>query len=401
MQIRKLVLGWLLGATTVLPAQAGAHDRDDDEARDRSRLVVAAYIRTWPMPDGRHWRAEDIDGKSITQLNIAFGALRNGGEVYVPATEPSTGADGKPAPVFKTLWQEVAKLQRRHPRLKVNLSIGGYGADGFSQMAMTAEGRKRFVDSAVALVERHKLSGLGIEWQYPVGPDWGQPIGSDPKDRDTYPLLIEETRAALDALSAKTQRRYQLTSAVPAGPWFAQKNDLARVARSVDYFTVTAYGAYGSWSATTGHFSNLFQRPDDPAYGGWSSDQAMRTYTDAGIAPSKLLMGVPFYGPVWTGVGSAGNGLFQKFKAAAADVSWSEIKANYLNQPGYVRYWDNVARSPWLYNGDTVVSYEDPHSLREKVRYLKAQRLGGLTVWEYAHDPQRELLGAINDEIRD
>ncbi|HSC80261.1 MAG TPA: glycoside hydrolase family 18 protein [Chitinolyticbacter sp.] len=393
MQIRNLLLGCVVTAVIVLPRPGMADD--DEQARHTPPLEVSAYIRTWPMPDGDHWRAGDIDGKAITQLTIAFAALREDGEVYLPETEPRIGSDGKPAPVFKQLWQEVAKLQHRYPKLKINLAIGGWGADGFSQMALTPEGRARFVQSAVRLVEQHKLSGLGIEWQYPVGPDWGQPIKSDPRDKDNYPLLIEETRAALDALGNRTQRRYQLTTAVPAGPWFAQKNELARVARSVDYLTVTAYGAYGSWSANTGHFSNLYQRTDDPAYGGWSSDQAMRVYLDAGIAPAKLLMGVPFYGPVWTGVTDVQNGLFQQFKATATDASWSEIKANYLRKSGYTRYWDATAKAPWLYNGDTFVSYEDPESLREKVRYLRQQGLGGLTIWEYAHDPNGELLSAI------
>lgn len=394
MKIRNLLLGWLLTAAAIPPAVAGTDKRAD-------RPEIAAYIRTWPLPDGRHWRADDIAGKDITQLTIAFAALRANGEVYLPDTEPRIGNDGQPQPVFKGLWQEVAKLQRRYPKLKINLAIGGWGADGYSQMAMTAEGRQRFIASAIALVERHRLSGLGIEWQYPVGPDWGLPIKTDPKDRDNYPLLLEETRAALDALSKRTQRRYQLTAAVPAGPWFGQKNDLTRVARSVDFLTVTAYGAYGSWSANTGHFSNLYQRPDDPAFGGWSTDQAMRTYLDAGVPPAKLLMGVPFYGPIWKGVANVQNGLFQKFGAAGSDLAWSEIKVGYLGQPGYVRHWDDVAKAPWLYNGDTFISYEDAESLRHKVRYLKDKRLGGLTIWEYTHDPQRELLGAINAAVEE
>ncbi|UXY15069.1 glycoside hydrolase family 18 protein [Chitiniphilus purpureus] len=405
---RRTVLQCALLACMLAPLpQLAAAAPDAQSAKHHGhakRAEVVAYIRTWAMPDGRFWRAKDIDGKAITQLNLAFASIRPDGTVFIRDLEPQPpGPDGVTPPVFKTLWHEVAKLQRKHPHLKINLSVGGWGAEGFSDMAMTAEGRARFIGSLLALVERHQLSGVGIEWQYPVGPDWGLPIKTDPKDRDNYPLLLEETRAALDRLSARTGRKYQLTAAVPSGPWFVQKNDLQRTVKSVDYLTVTAYGAYGSWSATTGHFSNLFQRTDDPAFGGWSADQSMRVYLDAGVAPNKLLMGVPFYGAAWREVNSAQNGLFQPFAAGAANASptWDDVKAQFLDEDGFVRHWDDTAKVPWLYNGDVMVSYEDPESLRHKVKYLKEQRLGGLTVWEYAHDLKGELLDEINDALRD
>ncbi|TJZ77583.1 glycoside hydrolase family 18 protein [Chitiniphilus eburneus] len=403
---QQLTLAGILLACALapLPPIAAATDNTVEASRHggRQRAEVIAYLRTWAMDDGRFWKAKDIDGDEITQLNLAFAAIRPDGTVHLPGVEPQPPNDqGETPPVFGKLWHEVAKLQKRYPHLKVNLSIGGWAADGYSQMAMTPQGRARFIASALGYVERHKLSGLGIEWQYPVGPDWGLPIKTDPKDRDNYVALLEELRAALDRLSARTGRKYQITAAVPSGPWFAQKNDLRRATRSVDFLTVTSYAGYGSWSPTTGHFSNLYQTPADPA--GWSSDQSMRVYLDAGIDSRKLLMGVPFYGAAWSGVTNQADGLFQPFKGVAfgGAPSWDVIRKDILGKPGYVRHWDAIGKAPWLYNGDVMVSYEDAESLKYKVDYLKEKRLGGLAVWEYTQDRDGELFEKIGDYLKD
>ncbi|GAA5785278.1 hypothetical protein GCM10007860_00850 [Chitiniphilus shinanonensis] len=405
---RSTILSGLLLAcsASVLPPLAVAADTPVEASRhgDRQRAEVVAYIRTWAMDDGRFWKAKDIDGDLITQLNLAFASIRPDGTIHLRDVEPQPpNQQGETPPAFTKLWHEVAKLQKRYPQLKVNLSIGGWAADGYSQMAMTPEGRARFIASVLGYVERYHLSGIGIEWQYPVGPDWGLPIKTDPKDRDNYIALLEETRAALDRLGARTGRKYQMTAAVPSSPWFAQKNDLQRAARSVDYLTVTAYGAYGSWSSTTGHFSNLYQRTDDPAWGGWSSDQSMRVYLDAGIDSRKLLLGVPFYGAAWSGVANQADGLFQPFKGVAlgGSPSWDTIRKDVLGKPGYVRHWDDIGKAPWLYNGDVMISYEDAESLKHKVKYLKEKRLGGLTVWEYTQDRDAELFEKLDDYLRD
>ena len=71
-----------------------------------------------------------------------------------------------------------------------------------------------------------------------------------------------------------------------------------------------------------------------------------------------------------------------------------------LNQ-GYMRYWDENASVPYLYNPElqTFVSYEDPESIAAKCRYVLKQRLGGVMFWEYSNDPSGTLLRAIHDSL--
>ncbi len=376
--------------------------------QDHQKQVVS-YIRTWPlgstvkdMDAGVYWNADQIRGDLLTTLNISFALIKDG-EVYIKELDPQPKSDksGTIAP-FSNLWQEVAKVQKKYPHIKTNLSIGGWAADGFSDMAKTAEGRAKFVKSAIKVVEENNLTGLDIDWEYPVGPDWGVPIKTAAEDRENYPALLEDIRAAFDALSKKTGKKYSLSVAVPASPWFPQKNDIPRIANAVDYLKVMAYDYYGTWSKTTGHNSNLYRNPSDPAWGGWGSDQGMMVYLNAGVKPEKLLLGLAFYGRAWKGVTDKNSGLFQKFTGAAYEdgVTYTDIQSKFLSNNEYKRYWDETAKAPWLYNGDIMITYEDKEGLKHKADYAKSKNLGGVMIWEYAHDMNGELLQATNNFLK-
>ena len=62
-----------------------------------------------------------------------------------------------------------------------------------------------------------------------------------------------------------------------------------------------------------------------------------------------------------------------------------------------MRYWDDVAKVPWLYNAQTKewITYEDPQSARLKGEYIAAQGLAGAMFWELSNDD-----GALLDALR-
>jgi chitinase len=69
---------------------------------------------------------------------------------------------------------------------------------------------------------------------------------------------------------------------------------------------------------------------------------------------------------------------------------------------GFIRYWDPVARAPYLYNAGTqvFVSYDDPESVLLKCDYVLAHQLRGVMFWDYESDPTGRLLDAVNDGLR-
>lgn len=64
----------------------------------------------------------------------------------------------------------------------------------------------------------------------------------------------------------------------------------------------------------------------------------------------------------------------------------------------WVRNWDNVTQTPWLFNptDKTFISYDDPKSMAIKINYAICQNLGGAMVWSVDEDTSdKELLSVV------
>ena len=375
------------------------------------KTVVSTYIRTWPLnePDRQgsspYWNAGMVNARYLTDLNIAF-ALIDGGDkhtVYIPELRPLD--DG--TPMFSSIWDEVAALKKKYPSLKINISVGGWGADHFSDMADDASLREKFVAGVGEWLEKYNMDGVDIDWEYPVGPEWGQEIKSRPEDAKNYITLLKDLRNALDKLGAKTGKYYTVSTAVPASGWFPSAIDVVAAAEIVDALKLMSYDYYGPWSSTTGHNANVFNNPEDPAWGGWSTDQAVTLYLNAGVPAQKMQMGVAFYGRSFAGVqgGPNNNGLFQPygsipFPENEGYVTWPQIEEMLKTGSGFTRYWDDVAKAPYLYNGDIWVTYTDPEQIKEIANYSKKKGLGGFFSWEFGTDIKAGLLKSLFEDAQ-
>ena len=187
-----------------------------------------------------------------------------------------------------------------------------------------------------------------------------------------------------------------------ASSWYVAQNDVLAVASIVDNLKLMAYDYYGGWSATTGHLANLRNNPADPEWGGWSTEQAVDVYLNAGVSPEKMVLGLSFYGRAWSGVEDGGtNGLFQPYTAAVPDAfSWPQIKELTKEGSAYTRYWDDAAQAPYLYNGDVFITYTDAEAIALIAAYAKEKGLGGVMVWEYAHDIEGDLFNVLNKNFQ-
>jgi chitinase len=250
---------------------------------------------------------------------------------------------------------------------------------------------------------------MDVDWEYPVGPDWGSEIKARPEDRQNYIILLQEIRDALDVLGAKNGKRYGLSTAVPAGPWFLKVNDVRAAANIVDSLKLMTYDFYGGWSKNTGHHTNLYNNPNDPDWGGWSTDQTVKAYLTI-VPPEKIMLGLGFYGHAFQGVkpGAKKNGLFLSYASlpdkppfdVGGTISWVDIKPLLQPGSGYTRFWDNVAKAPYLYNGDIWISYTDEEQIKLIAKYAKQKRLGGVFAWEYGHDMGGELFKVLAESYQ-
>ena len=67
---------------------------------------------------------------------------------------------------------------------------------------------------------------------------------------------------------------------------------------------------------------------------------------------------------------------------------------------GFDYYWDIKAKAPWGYNPSKKLfaTFDDKHSIREKTKFIRRKKLGGIMFWELS---QELTLGGLVEEIID
>ena len=116
-----------------------------------SEKAVIGYIYS----PNRPLVPSDVAAEKLTHINYAFANIKNGLMVEGYAGDPEN-------------YRTLNNLKERNPKLKILVSVGGWTwSGGFSDMALTPQSRKRFIDSAVAFLDRHRLDGLDVDWEYP------------------------------------------------------------------------------------------------------------------------------------------------------------------------------------------------------------------------------------------
>jgi len=330
----------------------------------------------------------EIAARKLTRINYAFANVQNGRMVEGFAHDAEN-------------FLALTALKQANPELKVLVSVGGWTWSGnFSDMALTKESRKMFIESAVQFVERYGLDGLDIDWEYP-----GM-IGNNNRfrleDKQNYTSLLKELRKRFDREEKKLRKHLLTSVATGASTEFLVHTEMHKAQKYVDTVNLMAYDFYEPDSdKTTGHHAPLFTNPADPKQ--ISADASVREYEKAGVPAHKIVLGVPFYGHVWGEVADQNHGLFQPGKPVPnAFSNYGNIASEMLNH-GFVRYWDSTASAPYLYSvaSRTFVSYEDVESVTLKCRYVREHNLRGVMFWEYAGDSNGTLLGAINMGLHD
>ena len=403
------------------------------------RPVVVGYFGQWSLYDG--YTVHDLDASGaaakLDQINYAQAFVKEGRctvadphadlEVAFAAEKSVDGrADAAGAP-FRGNLHQLALLRRKYPRLKTMISLEGRASD-FAADAQPGM-REKFVRSCVDLFVRGDLApgvhaprlfdGIDVDWEYP-----------GPADSESFVELLREFRRQMNGV----RPGLRLSIAVGISPREYVATGLPEVAKLVDQMGVMNYDYSGPWSQRTGLLAPLRQPEGSRVY---TVEASLEAWRDAGVPREKLLMGLPFYGYGWNGVGPEGNGLFQPGKPVRGDRPFSffeallqppaptdatkskpaaSVKALPIEArvpaapaltgsspqpavpsgaptlPPAVRtaplllFRDPNSMAPWLYDGDSFWTFEDATSIRTKARFARDEGLGGVMVWELSED---------------
>ncbi|MBB6547743.1 glycosyl hydrolase family 18 protein [Nonomuraea rubra] len=314
-------------------------------------------------------------------------------------------------------FNQLKKLKAKHPHLKVLISLGGWTySKYFSDVAATDAARKKFVASCIDIYIKGNLpayngaggpgtaagvfDGIDLDWEWP-GAEGHPGNHVSPADKANNTLLIAEFRRQLDALTATTGRRYQLTAFTPADPAkIAAGWDLPEVAKSLDIFNVQGYDFHGagsdnSWEPNrTGHQGNLHLDPDSPYDPDFSVEKAVDVYLQAGVHPRKMTIGLAYYGRGWQRVADGGRyGEWQQAGGAAPGQFQEEAGTRgYTNLlamvPGCTVRHDEQAVATYCFTGDGGQwwTFDDAWSIGKKAAWLRSKGLLGAMIWEMSGD---------------
>lgn len=368
-----------------------------------------------------------LDVRQITHLNYSFGLIYNAekDETNAALKDPTRLHQIWLSPKVESDLAQIPVLRKQNPQLKVLLSVGGWGARGFSGAAATPETRAVFIQSAMEIMRKYGLDGIDLDWEYPVNGAWGL-VASQPADRENFTLLLKELRQAVG--SHKLVTIAVGANAESPKSWV----DVKAIAPLLDYINLMTYDmAYG-----TQYFNaNLYDSKDWPTVAvadKYSVDVVVNNYLAAGLKPQQMNLGIGFYGRVpkrsvepgidWTKPDAQKNPVTQPyfgeqeialFKSLGVDltkdtyVKYNDIVKTFLNDPQkrFTEHWDAQAMVPWLSVQSAegkplfALSYENPRSVAIKAEYIKKRGLAGAMFWEYGADNNNQLARQLAESL--
>lgn len=342
----------------------------------------------------RGYDCSGIDATKLTHINYAFANIIDGQIVF-----GSDRIDNTERNIDDI--KKLTALRAVNPDLKVLVSVGGWGwSDNFSDASLTDSSRNLFARSAAEFINANDLDGIDIDWEYPNHPGAGNTYRHD--DIHNFTLLLKCTREHIDSLANLQGRKepYLLTIATGADSTYVANTELGMLEQYLDFINIMTYDFHHGLSSQTGHHSNLYLSESD-APNGDATAKAVKMHLDAGISPSKLNIGVPFYGRKWKGVEPVNNGLYREAATTGMSIPYSEVLLA-SGDPAYNRTYDSSAAAPFLWNAEdsAFISYDDEVSLKAKMEYVKSMQLGGVMFWEYAEDTDGRLLGTIVNGLK-
>ena len=313
--------------------------------------------------------------KIFTRINLAFSTLENGRAII--KDEPK--------------MQELQRIRACNKGLKVVLSIGGAGAFGFSNMAMSRETRRVFLDSMLELVKKYSLDGIDLDWEFPCA-DWGGDFS--PKDKQNYTLLLKEMRESLDSLGDK---KYILSIAAGVGQWFIDTTELSVYHEYSDDIMLMTYDLRGFGQEITGHHTALYTKKDDVFK--MSADDGVKLLEGQGVPRGKIVIGAGFYSRNWFGVSNKDNGLLQKAepKGGNGHLEYPALQREVVENPDFKVYWDDEAKTPWAYSEKLGIfeSFDNARSVEEKCKFVLEKGLKGLMFWRYCDWAENPLIDSM------
>ncbi|MFG1809270.1 glycoside hydrolase family 18 protein [Streptomyces sp. NPDC049040] len=446
--MRRRILGRMaataatLSLVAVLPALTGGSTAQAHGGHSPATpsYKSVGYFTQWGIY-ARNYQVKNVQtsgtAAKLTHLNYAFANIGADGKCfeanvagegdawadYQHPVDAATSVDGTADTADQALagnFNQLRELKKKNPKLKVLISIGGWGwSTHFSDAARTSASRSALVASCLDIFIKGNLplldgkggpgsaaglfDGVDIDWEWP-GSSGDVDTVYRPEDKKNFTALAAEFRRQLDAYGRGTHKHYDLSAFLPAAPAKIDAGfEVKKIFKYLDFGTVQGYDFHGPYETGTNQQSALRAPRNSPVPNDFSDTQAVGDWLHRGAPARQLVLGVPFYGQGWTGVPDGGTaGLFQP-STGPAPATWQAGNEDYhalkaLAASGtYAVHRDTRNGFAWLYDGTNFWTYDDPQVLAAKAAYIRGAHLGGAMAWSLDGDtPDGELISALH-----
>lgn len=316
---------------------------------------------------------------------------------------------------------EVSKFKRQNPQVKLMISIANeLEHNGLAKAALSAENRQRFARSAMEFLQRHSLDGIDIDWQFFNFP----PLHFMGRDQERIGLtkICGSLRSAIveNFFDRQVTEQHQLQarshsissniissvepfllSVAISGQESVLRSgyELKHLCNLCDWLNVMSfdYFLFKPYAPFTGPNSPLYSIVDSfvPILSKFSFSWTLnKLLIDEKVPNEKIVMGIPTYGRAYKLVFK--NSQPSPFSLAIGakpgerneqHLSYREI-CDILARPNTIVEFDQRAKVPYLLTDDgyTWITYENPESVRNKVRHIVDNNLAGYMVWSLNND---------------
>ncbi|RKL14549.1 hypothetical protein BFJ70_g15708 [Fusarium oxysporum] len=340
-------------------------------------LRVVGYFESWAKDRPCEvFNPEDIPIGLYTHINFAFGTI-NPDTFHLEANTPED----------KLAYERLTFLKKRDKNLKIYLAVGGWTfndpgrtAHIFSELAASSVKQNAFQESVESFLATYNFDGLDLDWEYPVD----DKRGGRERDYITFPKFMTKLKRRMNIADKG------LTITLPASYWYLQYFDIKNLENTVDFFNIMSYDLHGAWDQNVN-----WTQPYLNAHTNLTEiESALDLLWRNDISPSKVVMGLGFYGRAFTmasgsckepgclfdGPANMGSCSREKGILLISEID-NEIKRRKLKPKLYKE--EAVKVVTW---GKQWVSYDDEETLQMKVDRAGERCLGGVMVWAISHD---------------
>lgn len=375
--------------------------------------MVSAYVANWDMYGQQSYKIDDIHQIAHRLTHVIY-AFMKPDHVTGKCQPHDLWADIGAVDDFQSKvggnFAKLLALKKKFPHLKILLSVGGgtYNKN-FIALAKDPKVLKKFAQSCVNMLDfydhtfRHfedkslqtthfaykgLFDGLDIDWEWDAGV-------LNPQLSQAFSSFIHELRRLLDIRKKQTKQNDLLSVALQVTPSIYKNLNLVALSKDVNWFHVMAYDFFGPQNPIIG-----FNAPICSTWSVYSIDGAVQRIMEQGVSPAKMVLCVPLYGYLYENTDGYQAKIDKKNKSKA--VSYRIIKSKYIEDPDFIKQWDDFSHVPSLYNAKkrTFISYDEEESMIKKVEFAQDKKMKGVVVWRLSGDDnENTMLHTIADSL--